>query len=422
MASDSSAPPDRDLQRGLASARDGQIANVVAVVDAMAARGSADDMIAPLRPRLAQIRPRRPLRFSRLLFMPLDPLIVPAHAWKPDSVTIPRTALPVMADIVRAAMGEEAHVVEAMIHHHAMDDAVIAVSAGRILWPAAASIFAEAIEPPDWPRTGLRPNTCVPLLRQMSTLLAHAELLEDLYAEAEIGVALQPEQLRPLIGTAAKQGADTLAMTVTVLLARLPETLGMLGRTASMIGPSGSDQLQLAAERAIEVLLDRLEAKSGIETLIVANSLGQVGAEVRHVAHLLDALPNDGTRPQWRPRQQAIAARLEAICQLRLATALDVEFVEALGTIAEDSSAEAIMRLEDAARGLRDLEHEARQIGCPEACDTLLQRAASLVNEAGSEQTLDLVDRVRLVEILAGPETALAMLDAAEGVATDATP
>lgn len=418
MASNNPRPPGRELgvlHRGLALARDGQLAQVVAVVDAMATRGAADDMIAPLRPRLAQIRPRRPLRFSRLLFMPIDPLIVAAHAWRSDGVTVPRTALAPLAAVVHTAMGDEAHAIDAMIRHHAMDDTVIASTAGRMLWPVAAAILAEATEPPDWHRTGLPADVFVRLSRQIATLLCHAELLEALYAEADIGVALQPEQLRPLIAAAAGQGADTLVMMVTLLLARLPETLVMLGRAAGPIGSRASNQVRVAVEHAIEVLLERLETKSGIETLIIANSLGQVGAEVRHVARLLEVLPKDGSCPQWHSRQQAIGRRLEEICRLRLATALDVEFVDALGSIASDASAEAMARLEDAARGLRDLEQEARQIGCPEACDTLLQRASSLVNAPESEQTLDLVDRVRLVEILEGADAALAMLDAAEG-------
>lgn len=417
MASNEFPPADRELgnlHRGLAIARDVQIAKVVAVVDAMAARGSADDMIAPLRPRLAHIRPRRPLRFNRLLFMPVDPLIVPFHAWTQESATIPRTALPVLAEIVRTGIGDEAHAIDEMIRHHAMDDTMIASSAGRILWPAAARIFAEAMEPSNWATSNLPSHACIPVMRHLATLLANAELLEALYAEAEIGVLLQPEQLRPLLTDAAKRGADTLAMMVSLLLARLPETLGMLGRAARAIGPDGADQIRIATERAIEVLLNRLEIKSGIETLIIANSLSQVGAEVRHIAHLLDSLPQDGGRPQWRVRQQAIARRLEDICRLRLASAFDLEFAEALGTVASDTSAEAMARLEDAARGLRDLEQEARQIGCPEVCDALLQRAASLVNAPEWEQTLDLIDRVRLVEILSGPEEALAMLDAAE--------
>src|SRR5689334_24255463 len=83
----------REVARGLASARDEQIMQVVAMVDAMPNRGPADQLIAPLRPRLARLRPPRPLRFARLLFLPLDPLIVPAARWRAEQPTIPRTVI-----------------------------------------------------------------------------------------------------------------------------------------------------------------------------------------------------------------------------------------------------------------------------------------------------------------------------------------
>ena len=94
----------RELQRRLVRAHEAQIKRVVAMVDALPERGAADELIAPLRPRLAQLRPARPLRFCRLLFLPADPLIVPAPQWRPTSLTIPRTALDPLAVSVRDAM------------------------------------------------------------------------------------------------------------------------------------------------------------------------------------------------------------------------------------------------------------------------------------------------------------------------------
>jgi len=70
----------RILQANLATAEDDQIARVVALVDALPERGTADELIAPLRPRLQQLRPKRMVGFARLLFTPLDPLIGSAAA------------------------------------------------------------------------------------------------------------------------------------------------------------------------------------------------------------------------------------------------------------------------------------------------------------------------------------------------------
>jgi hypothetical protein len=50
----------RMLGRSLTAARDEQLMRVVATVDALEKRGVADHIVAPLRPRLSELRPPRP--------------------------------------------------------------------------------------------------------------------------------------------------------------------------------------------------------------------------------------------------------------------------------------------------------------------------------------------------------------------------
>jgi hypothetical protein len=153
----------RELQHTLASAKDAHIERVVAIVDAMPERGSADGLIAPLRPRLAQIRPARPLRFSRLLFLPLDPLIVPAPKWRPEYLTIPRTALEPLAGSVRDAMDAELRAaVDRAIAGRTTRDAETIRKAGALLWPAAAASCA----PHHRPGPGARPSCRSPSIRR----------------------------------------------------------------------------------------------------------------------------------------------------------------------------------------------------------------------------------------------------------------
>src|ERR1035438_9681196 len=100
------APPNlarselRDLRRGLAAVTDPQLVQVIALIDRMADRGAADALVEPLRARLGQIKPPRPLRFSRLLFLPLDPVIVPAAGFRAGTPTVPRTAVAPFAVVV----------------------------------------------------------------------------------------------------------------------------------------------------------------------------------------------------------------------------------------------------------------------------------------------------------------------------------
>ncbi len=78
------------VRQHLAEAADRQLIEVVALIDAMADRGGADALVAPVRARLQRLNPRRPLRFSRLLFLPLDPVIVAGPEWRRDAIGIPR--------------------------------------------------------------------------------------------------------------------------------------------------------------------------------------------------------------------------------------------------------------------------------------------------------------------------------------------
>ena len=121
----SSNPAIREVSRGLVQARDEQILRVVTMLDAMPHRGEADQVLAPLRPRLARLRPPRPLRFARLLFLPLDLLIVPAGRWRFEHLTIPRTAIPPIAAMVESALGPLGASIVAMIKHYGQDKAHI---------------------------------------------------------------------------------------------------------------------------------------------------------------------------------------------------------------------------------------------------------------------------------------------------------
>jgi hypothetical protein len=98
----------RILQRELLVADNEQIARVLAIVDNLAVRGEADNLIAPLRGRLAKLRPRRKLSLPRLLFMPLNPLLVDGPSWSAGSPPIPRTAILPLARQVQEGLGHAA--------------------------------------------------------------------------------------------------------------------------------------------------------------------------------------------------------------------------------------------------------------------------------------------------------------------------
>jgi hypothetical protein len=109
-------------------------------------------------------------------------------------------------------------------------------------------------------------------------------------------------------------------------------------------------------------------------------------------------------------------SRLDVSCRLRFAIALEVEFADALQALGDDSQQAVMNRLEEVAVHLRNLEQEALQVDSSEAYDPLLREAAEHIKAAALAGALGLVDCVRLVEILAGSDEALALLDAADRI------
>jgi hypothetical protein len=419
MQPDGPALPWHELRRlhhGLATAPDMQIAKVVAVVDALESRGAADEMIEPLRSRLPQLRLPRPLRFSRLLFMPLDVLIVPNPAWRRDASTIPRSVVAPVAVMVHNAMGGDAAAIEGAIKGRTTTHTRAVYDAGRTLWSAASSILAAATQlPPNWAKTHLPSDCFVPLARRLATLFAQTNTLDAMVAEADIGVSLRADLIAPLL-TACSQDASTLAMMVTLILARLPSVRGLLTPAARSLGRDQEAAMQTAIDRALEVLVYRLETRNGIETLVIGGSLRQAAGEVRRIKALLDGLLRNRLRDDWPSRLVQMKSRLDASCRLRFAIALEVEFADALQALDSDSEQVVINRLEEVAVHLRNLEQEALQIDSTEGYDMLLREAAEHIKAAALAGAVGLVDAVRLVEILAGSDEALALLDEADGV------
>ena len=400
------------LRRGLDQAQDAQIMQVVAIVDALEVRGAADEVIADLRPRLAQLRPRRPASFRRLLFMPLDPLIVSAADWQVGSATIPRTALAPLADTVRLAMGSEAEAIDAIIDGKTTKDTLAVNQAASLLWQAAARILPETTLPDTWTEAGLPAAAYPALASNIATLCRQQTTLQALLAEAEIGVALNAEKLCPFFQDASSDDKVLLTMIVALLLAQLPQSWPLLMDTARLLGRDFDKAIRQATDLAIDLLLARLETPGGTEALVVGGMLSEVAAQVRHIAAMLAGPQARLTASDMdQDTRAAILRRLDASCRTRFAAGLDEEFVRPLQQFGGQRDMTLLVRLEEASRALKALVAEASRIGSAETYAALMQQTIAAVKAIGLGGGLRLIDKVRLVEILAGPDEALTMLE-----------
>ena len=164
----------RALRPGLLEADDHKIRRVVAVVDSATDPAINQALLGSLRSRLAILKPVRPLRFARLLFLPLDPLTVPARGWRPGEPPVPRTSLAPVAKVVRDGLGNLAAAIDEIIAGRKADAIQVITQAGEILWPRAAEILAAAPVPDDWAETGLPHAAYKPLALSIAAVFRRA--------------------------------------------------------------------------------------------------------------------------------------------------------------------------------------------------------------------------------------------------------
>ncbi len=75
------------LQTALAHAGDAQLGEIVSLAERLDDRADAEELLVPIRPKLRLLRLERPLRFSRLLALPLEPVLTSAGRWTKTAVT-----------------------------------------------------------------------------------------------------------------------------------------------------------------------------------------------------------------------------------------------------------------------------------------------------------------------------------------------
>jgi hypothetical protein len=208
-------------------------------------------------------------------------------------------------------------------------------------------------------------------------------------------------RLLVLLDAIALQPADARPTILALLLARAPRLRPMLDGAAASMAPQMQATIVAAGRQAVAALLDHLEPPGALEDQLARLDLGAAVAAARRLSGLLREV---GGVPG---RVAGLRGRLSAACRERFAMGLHDDLLLRLREGQGDGAAEA---LENAARHLRALESEGRVLGGAAAYDAWLARAVEAVRGLPAGGLLDEVEKLRLVEILAGPEAALAMV------------
>lgn len=425
--------PLRELALAASAASDSQLLRLVAALDRLPARGPADAVLDPVRPRLKALRPERPMTPLRLLFLPLDGVIVAPRDWRGEGRSLPRNALAPLGAAVfaaagglgeglgapaphgsppppEAAAGEPAEAALArMLAGVNLSNHALAAKLGARLWPAAAAALPEA-PPAGWVEAGL-PLAAYGSLRPLVSLLwRHGPGIHTLRVAAADG---PPEEMaRPFFRTLAAEGGEAVEVALAALLPFAARPASLIALVAGMDGA-----LAAPAERALDHFLTALTPPEPLA------DLGLAAAGARRFAALVEDLEQTATRgkPHRGRILQSLRSAAAGNCIARLEVETRVSLLEPVAELlaspahrAAVSDAE-VERLEGAVRALRALADTGRRLdgqarvpgdGLREAGARLI---AALPGLPRAGPGFGRADALRLVEILSGSDAAAAL-------------
>jgi len=398
-------PEMRTMRRELAAAPDAQVLAVLRLVEAMPDRGAADSLLAPLRARLRVLRPVRPLRFSRLLFLPLDPVIVPPNEWRPEQPLLPRSAIAPLTELIRYALPAQTEAVEQSIAHQTSTDRAAIARQGALLWPEAARVLRRAVMPASWRSCGLRPDDFPSLSQAVAAVLAVAPDLAGL-EDSSLPAGELNAALAALLDAAAALGAIAWGMLLAILLQRFPQAAAPASAAAA--AASRADRpLRHAAETAQAHGLRWVEEAPNLP---VMGDLDDVVAVVRRQVTMLTSC---GADPSQRHRATTLAAALRDNLTSQMDAGVQLRLVDRLTALPKGQPQDGVLdAMEEDARALRRLELEIRRLGGPTAPATFRRAADAVI----ARTDLDAMDRARLVEILLGAQDAAKLVANRAGV------
>lgn len=394
------------LQSSMEHVSDDQLRRIVAMVDGLEDRGGFDVLLAPVRPRLATLHPMRTPNLRRLLFTPLDPLIVPRSSWQRGELSVVRSALGPICKLVFAAMEDTITRLQPRIAACAPDDEATMFAIGARLWPQAANILRDSVVPSDWVKTtGLQVSDFGPITRGLAAVLGQAVEIQNLAQQAISGRRVAEMALADLLSYAARLGNGSFGLMAVLLLVRVPQAAVVLRAIRRVAEQSDDVRLATVADFTLDYALASMQTAAermiggGTSLTAMAETLERLHAQLRDI----DQSPY-AQRADRRRRMATLRRHIEQACRERFSATLNGALLQPLlhGTI-ENSA------LETLARELRRLGEAGASFGDADAYDDMLRQAGETLVSAAPTATA-LAERVRMMEILRDSDLAIDLL------------
>lgn len=382
------------LAANLGNASDENLLRVMAMIDRLADRSQIEALLTDIRPRLAQLRPPRPLTMMRLLFMPLAGALVDRAAWRQDPARIPRTALkPIFTLLHNVAHGPLAEAHHAP-KHALFSDLDLVEGLGSQIWGPAARLCEKITPGSRWADAGFTPEDFRIMTRLAAGIWRHADPIWGVLRQGAAPVSA--DMLRSALSGPAGEGADVFRVAFrTLLLAS--GNVANFGTLASGMPPGIGEVVIQELENWIEATLPKLVEYDWIEATNRAEEIGKTLERLGLTPYFQS--------PRRRQQLSSFFWRLEEHCREILRDITDEEILPALTPNAPPYSDARFLTLESYARAARRLEILGRHFGDDPAYGEYrlrLTRAFGAAEKGKETLGITTMDLTRLGEILLG--------------------
>ena len=409
------------LDRDLSVASNEQLLRVVGLIDTLDRRGPMDGLLDPVRDRLALLRPPRPLVLGRVLILPFEDLLVAeGEAW-PGRRCLSRAHLGALIELVTAGLQPK---IAATLRTRAVGQTMMAGNIvqeiGATLWPAAAAIIAGIGQ-----GVGEHAERDRQLAGVAPLLALGAVLVPTIWQLPPRPIANLPrpalEPVLDLLRAAVPLGPDALLALLELLLTRTATPLVLLDPLRGAdLGLPLRERDALLGQLVRRRIADMGEMAARLAAPPVPGKRADAAGILRLVADL-EAL--EGNWPVSAGDKAALAVirkSVSAFVGTGIETAVRHEILGQIDMLAqpEGVSDDGIERLEETARHTRRLSIAGAKLGLAASPDSLLkpflqpfQEAIRMRARADGQRPAGLLEQVRVVEILFGPDSAMRLYD-----------
>ncbi len=415
------------LTKALAATDDTKFRAVVAVIDRQPRHRVLELLIAPHRPRLARLKPPRPLTLERVVTLPLEAALVPAKDWAPGSYRIPRSHLAPLHSAMRERLDPELiDWADQTMAGKTTADAGVERAVGHRLWPATAEALDGLLA------TGRK---SLGELAISVRLAAHLLAIGEHFVETFWQLPPQPilcfsgEERRAaieLLKDAAQRGTESLALVADLLGTRCQSPLAILEPLlAGEFSMSPRDKRE-CADRVVVACLEDLGGEIGAALADEETTPQAVAELVLRVMSGLESLSEVATK---------LDTDKHAVRQLTRRTAELAEQVtrrvlkQIKQSFDDDTDGVPLYNYEKAARAVTKIRLVAPKLVIASKLDDLLRCAIERYTSAfdaflarrrerGASTALEepaIMERLRIIELLFGSPVAVSLWERHSG-------